>query len=225
VVYVGTGRYLGTTDVTDVSIQSFYAVRDTLNLGTTAMTTLPYGNPRVAANGFVQQTLTSGTCPTGVATVCTPGQIVRTSTANAVDWTTQNGWYIDFLTGGERAYTDPVLGLGTLMFTTITPQSASASVCGAEAQTTASFAYMLDYLTGGAVTGASQVSGIGLGSYLVTRPILVELSNGTVRALIRESGGSLSGSDMGVTKIVTPTISSPGNSTTRRVSWRELTTQ
>jgi type IV pilus assembly protein PilY1 len=221
VVYIGTGRYLGITDVVDVSIQSFYAVQD--NLGSTT-----YGNPRVAANGFVQQTLTDGTCPAGAPlTVCIPSQVVRTSSSNTVDWTTQHGWYIDFLTGGERAYTDPVLGLGTLMFTTISPQSSSASACGGSGSATASFAYILNYLTGAAVTGAYNVTGISLGSGLVTRPILVELSNGTIRALIRTSSGTGSGSvkDLGGTLNETPTIAPPSGTGTRRVSWRELTTQ
>jgi type IV pilus assembly protein PilY1 len=219
VVYVGTGRYLGVNDVTDSSQQTFYAIKD--NLGSTT-----YGNPRTAGNGFIQQSLTSGTCPSGApATVCSPGQIVRTSSSNAVNWTTNNGWYVDFVTGGERSSTDPSLGLGTLLFTTITPNNASASACGtASTDTSASFVYALDYLTGGAVTGSGTVSAVSLGSGIATRPVLIRQSDGTVRALIRTSGGAGAGTDMGSTVVVAPTIN-PTSSNSRRVSWRELITE
>jgi len=216
VVFVGTGRYLGTTDVTDAHNQSFYAVMDKLDA-----TTL--GNPRTASNGFVQQTLTDGTCPTGApTTVCIPNQVVRTSSSNVVDWTTNNGWYVDFPTAGERSVTDPSLGLGTILFTTITPQASSVSACGDATGTSPSFVYALDYLTGGAVSGASAVSGVSLGSGLVTRPVLIEQSDGTVRALIRTSSGASSGTDLGGTVVISPPVAPPSSSVTRRVSWREL---
>ncbi len=220
IVFVGTGRYLGTSDVTNSNTQSFYAVLDTL--GATS-----YGNPRTAGNNFVQQTLTSGTCPAGLpTTVCSPGQLVMTSSSNAVDWTTNNGWYIDFLTGGERDSTDPTLALGTLLFTTITPQASTVSACGGTAATTASFLYALNFLTGSAVTGASNVAGVSLGSGLVTRPVMIEQADGTVRALIRTSGGSGgNGTDLGSTITVTPTVNASSSTGLSRVSWRELPTQ
>ena len=228
VVYVGTGRYLGTSDVTDTSSQSFYAVLD--KYGTTS-----FANPRATGSGFVQQTLTNGTCPSGSpVSVCVPGQVVRTSSSNAVDWSTSNGWYIDFLTGGERASSDPTLGLGSLLFTTIRPQSSSVSACGAPgADTSASFLYVLNYLTGGAVVGANTVTGVSLGSGLVTRPVMIELTDGSVRALIRASTGGTAGSisagstatDLGNTLVVTPTVNLSSTGNLRRVSWRELTSR
>lgn len=216
VVFVGTGRYLGETDVKDASMQSFYAVKDNLDATT-------YGNPRVTGSNFVQQTLTNGTCPDGTSTtVCIPNQQVRLSTSNAVDWSAKNGWFIDFLTGGERSSTDPSLALGTLLFTTITPQASSVSACGASTDTSASFVYALDYLSGGAVNGANGVSGISLGSSLVTRPVMIEQADGTVRALIRTSSGASSGTDLGTTIVLTPPVKPPSSGGTRRVSWRIL---
>ena len=152
-----------------------------------------------------------------------------------MDWTTKNGWYVDFLTGGERSSTDSTLGLGSLLFTTIRPQSSSVSACGAPGtDTSASFLYVLNYLTGAAVVGANTVSGISLGSGIVTRPVMIELSDGTVFALIRTStGGSSSGSgsasasttDLSGTVIVKPTVNPTSSGGLRRVSWRELTTR
>lgn len=229
VVFVGTGRFLGTTDVTDTQTQSFYAVKDNLD-----STTL--GNPRLAATNFVKQTLTSTTCPAdSPITICTPGQTVRLTTANPVDWTSKNGWYMDFLTGGERSSTDPALGLGTLLFTTIAPSSANANACGSDGEGS-SFVYALDYLTGKALstagganssTNTSGVAGISLGTGLVTRPVMIEQSDGTVRALIRSSGGSASSAagttDLGGTIVIAPPVNPTSGSGTRRVSWRELT--
>ena len=223
VIYVGTGRYLGTTDVTDTSSQSFYAVLDKSDANT-------FGNPRTATNGvydFVQQTLTNTTCPSGTpTTVCTPGQAVRTSTSNAVDWSTKNGWYIDFLTAGERSISDSTLGLGSLLFTTIRPQGSTVSACGdTGVDTSASFLYVLNYLTGSAVIGSNTVAGLSLGSGLVTRPVLIELPDGSVRAIIRTSKASGTGTDMGGTIVLTPTVNQSSTGNLRRVSWRELTTR
>ena len=219
VVYVGTGRYLGITDITDNSFESFYAVVDKGD-------TTTYSNPRSSGSGFVAQTLTNGTCPNGApATVCTTGQTVRTSSANTVSLGTDNGWYVDFVSGGERASTDPTLGLGTLLFTTNLPSINSANACGDPSISSAkAFIYALDYKTGGAVSTAGTVSGVSLGSGAVTRPVLIRLSDGSVRSLTRVSGTSAgSGTDLGTTVVRDVPVST--SSTARRVSWRELTTQ
>ncbi|MFA7269079.1 MAG: PilC/PilY family type IV pilus protein [Sterolibacterium sp.] len=224
VVYIGTGIFLGTSDITSTTQQSFYAIKDKLDATT-------YGNPRTVSNNFVAQTLTNTTCPTDApSTICTPGQTVRgisSSSCQAMNWVTKNGWYVDFLTGGERSTTDSGLGLGTLIFTTITPNQASASACGSSSgtDTSASFAYAMDYQTGCSVSGSSGVAGVSLGSGLATKGILGRLADGTVIEIIRTSGGSGgSGTDMGNTVLLNPPVSSPGG-TTRRVSWRELITE
>jgi type IV pilus assembly protein PilY1 len=220
IVYVGTGRFLGVSDVGDQRTQSFYAVMDKLDQST-------YGDPRAAGSNFVKQTLTSARCPANApTTVCSPGELVRTSSNLAVDWSTNNGWFMDFLSAGERSSTDPALGLGTLLFTTITPQASNMSACGATSPDgTGSFVYALDYMTGGAVFGAEGVVGKNLGTSLVTRPVMIEQSDGTVRALIRSSSGASSGTDLGGTIVITPPVKPPSGSGTRRVSWRVLTSQ
>ncbi|MBS1189477.1 MAG: Type fimbrial biosis protein PilY1 [Rhodocyclaceae bacterium] len=217
VVYAGTGRYLGVTDVADTNPQTFYAVVDRLDATT-------YGNPRGLNSGFIAQTLTAGTCPNNApSSICSPGQAVRTSSSNAVSLGTHNGWYVDFPTGGERSTTDATLALGSLVFTTIAPQRSSVNVCGDNnTDASASFAYALDYLTGGAVTTAASISGVSLGSGLVTRPVLVEQADGTVWSLIRTSGGGGDGTDLGITVTLKPPMKPSVGSGLRRVSWREL---
>jgi type IV pilus assembly protein PilY1 len=216
VIFVGTGRYLGITDIGDTRVQSFYAVKD---LGTATT----YGNPRTAINGFVQRTMTSGLCASGVVG-CTQGQSIRTTDPNAVDvdWATQSGWFVDFLTGGERAATDPSLGLGTLVFTTNLPSISSGTACGDPSKAvTNSFLYAFNYITGKAVEGASNVAGVSLGNGTVTRPVLIELADGTVRTLTRISNGSQGGN----TIVGKPPIAAGKGTGLRKVSWRELTTQ
>jgi type IV pilus assembly protein PilY1 len=204
VVLVGTGRYLGTTDLSDTSAQSFYAVKDKLDATT-------YGNPRLPATSFVQQTQTDTTCPASAPTnVCTAGQIARTTSNNAVDFSSNNGWFIDFPDTGERLNTDPVLVRGTLRFNTNIPNANACNVGGI------SFAYFLNFRTGAAVSTGGTVGSVKLANALATRPVAVGLPDGSIVDLNRISDGK--------TLTVKPPID-PGSGTTRRISWREIVTE
>ena len=202
VVYVGTGRYLGVTDLTDTTQQSFYAVKDAL--GTT-----PWPNPRGATTTFVQQILTTTTCPSGSpATICNVGQAVRTSTSKTVNFAVNAGWFIDLPDSGERANTDPTLAFGTLGFTTNVPNNSACTAGGY------SYRYVLDYRTGAPVsTSTTGVSGIRLGNALATRGVFVRLPNNTVVQLTRLSDG---------TTMTTNVPIGAGSGGVRRISWREL---
>jgi type IV pilus assembly protein PilY1 len=202
VVFVGTGRYLGTPDLSDTTQQSMYGIKD--NLDATAL-----GNPRTAATQFVEQVQTNALCPAGSpATICRPGEQVRTSTDYPVDFSVQNGWFLDFPDAGERDNTDSVLQLGTLVFNTNVP---NVSACTAGGY---SYTWFLDYRNGGLVSQA--VSSRRLGSALATRPTVVRLPNNAVVALTRLSDSSTTTSDVAI---------GSGAGTTRRVSWRELITE
>lgn len=196
-VYVGTGRYLGVGDLTDNQKQTMYAIKD--SLGSTSL-----GDPRSA--GFVEQTLTESTCPTG-ATICAPSQTVRLGSNNAVDLATNNGWYIDLPVKSERANTDPQLALGTLVFTTNVVKPDACTVGGI------SYINFVDYRTGGTVTSSTGVASALLGNALATRPTIIRLPSGKVVSLTRLSD------DRTVLSPI-PVGTTPG--TTRRISWREL---
>ena len=99
VVFVGTGRYLGATDLSNSEGQSIYAIKDAL--GSTSL-----GNPRASGTTFVQQTLTASTCPAG-ATFCALNSPIRTASSNGVNFATNNGWFVDLPGTRERATTDP----------------------------------------------------------------------------------------------------------------------
>ncbi len=193
VVYVGTGRYLGTTDLADTSQQSFYAIKDPLDA-------TDYGaNFRATAN-VVQQTLTQ--------TTDVSGAIVRTASSNAVDFSSNDGWFIDLPDTGERDNTDPALALGTLVFTTNVPNANACTIGGY------SWIYYLDYRTGSFVSTASgQQVARRLGNSLATRPVLVRLPNNSVVSLTKLSDTTV---DVGNVPI------GAGGNTVRRVLWREL---
>jgi type IV pilus assembly protein PilY1 len=99
-VFVGTGRLLGKSDLGDASKQSFYALWD----NNTAIS-----KPRTA---LALRTITSD-------------GMHRYATGSAVDWTSQRGWYVE-LPAGEKANTDPSIAYGVLSFTTNSP---SISTC------------------------------------------------------------------------------------------------
>lgn len=210
IVYVGTGRYMGTSDLGDTTTQSIYGIKDPLAANTTPGTAI-YDNPRTLTE-FVQQTITVTTCPAGSpSTICTTGQTVRTSSNNTVNFAADNGWFFDLPDSGERANTNPTLGLGTLGFTTNVPNSSACTVGGY------AYRYFLDYRTGAAVsTSSTGVVGALLGNALATRPVYVRLPNNTVVELTRLSDG---------TTVTSKVPIGGGVTATRRTSWRELITE
>lgn len=219
VIYVGTGRYLGSTDVetSPKPKNSFYGIKDDLS------TTTTYNSPRTYTS-FIGQQAVDGVCPSGApVSVCQPGQIVRTVTqvsgaANS-NLTSQNGWFLDFpASAGEIQFTDPRLALGTLTFSTSVPKKATSAVCSAKTGGSDgdALAYMLDYLTGGAVGTTSGVIATNLGAGVATAPQIAQLPNGTVIAKYRLSTGQ---------EVSVPLRFGATGGATRRISWRELVTE
>ncbi|OIQ86354.1 neisseria PilC protein [mine drainage metagenome] len=211
-VFVGTGRYLGTSDLPTTSMQTIYGIKDPLTSSTTPGVAIYPINPHSIGSGFIGQVQTTTTCPANSpVTICLPGETVRTSTSNVVNLATDSGWYVDLPDSGERSYTDPTLQLGTLGFTTNVPSVSSCTVGGY------SYSYFFDYRSGAPVsTSVTHVLGIKLGNALATRPVYVMLPNNTVVQLIRMSDGSTMTSNVPI---------GSGSTGTRRISRRELITQ
>ena len=164
-VFVGTGKFLGTTDIVDTTPQSFYAIKDPLD-------TTDWGIARSAS--IIAQSLTT--------TTNSAGATIRTATSRTVDWSDHMGWYIDLPSSGERANTDPTLVLGTLVFTTNIPGSSACTVGGS------SWIYLLNY-TSGSAAAADGAAGQSLGNVLSTRPQVINLPSGAVVSLTRTSDG------------------------------------
>ena len=218
IVFVGTGRYLGTTDVGATQQQTFYGVKDNV-------TSTGYTNIR-ADSSFIKRTAINGTCPAGTSVdICDTGTLVRTVSLNtgstaADSIVTKNGWFVDFPAGSsEIEFTDPKLVFGTLAFSTSVPVASTSAVCGDPNSTELpSFAYMLNYLSGGTV-GTTDVIAKTIGVGIATAPQTAQLSTGKVIDLFRLS----SGAQVVVTHRFT--LGAGAAIATKRVSWRELVTQ
>jgi type IV pilus assembly protein PilY1 len=131
VIFVGTGRFLGTTDKADSTKQTVYAIADDLS-GNTTMTD--------RTTDLVQQTITSVDSTTRTV-----------SSASAVDWTNPavRGWFVDLPDKGERVSVDPQLQLGTLVVPSNVP-STDTCVAGGTA-----WINTFDFKTGSFVPGAT----------------------------------------------------------------------
>ena len=200
VLYVGTGRFLGNSDKSDTNVQSLYAIKDDLSkTGATAY----LGNLRARAD-MVQQTLSQ------------TSSTIRTTSQTTVDWSAKKGWYLDFnvqsggtaVSPGERVNIDPVLTLGTLIVITNVPESSACTVGGY------SWLYQFDFKSGSFVsTAVDQAAGAKIGNALTVGVVVVRLPSGQLKAITTSASGSKT----------TEGVTTSGTTSTRRVSWRELT--
>jgi type IV pilus assembly protein PilY1 len=135
VIFIGTGQYLQTSDLSNTQVQSEYAIKDD---NATATLVNPGGSPRNSTT-LVQQTLTAGNG-------------IRTASDNPVDWTTGRGWYVDWPDAGERVNIDGRLVSGTLLVASIVPSNTVCSPGG--------YGYLnfFDYKTGSSVNSSGIVS-------------------------------------------------------------------
>jgi type IV pilus assembly protein PilY1 len=156
VVFVGTGKYLETNDLTDNSQQTLYAIKDDDVPGGSVTATLD--DPR-SDSAMVEQVLTTAS----------GGASRSVTTTNPVNFASDRGWFID-LQSGERQNVAAKLVLGTLIVPTTVP---SNTVC---APGGTGWLNYFDYETGGAVVG-TQVSTatnspiVGVNVIYVTDPV------------------------------------------------------
>jgi type IV pilus assembly protein PilY1 len=203
-LFVGTGRYLGATDLADPSTltpaegwaynNSIYGFKDK---GTN------YGNLRAATlPGLVQQTMTdsSGT---------------RTISQNAVDWSAKDGWYVDLnpssTSPGERVNLDPQLQLGTLAIISNVPNNSACTVGGD------SFNYQFNYASGLAVsTSPGGAVGTKTTGQIAVGFVIIQLPNGALKEIVTGASGSKTTTSVNVGGV---------GGAPRRSSWRELLPQ
>lgn len=128
-VYIGTGQYLGSPDITTTTTQSVYGIWDK------AGSSMPVRDTTLVKQTISEVTVTS---PLFSGTFK-----ARNLTMNTIDWSKQLGWYFD-LTPGERVVTDPRLVSKRLTFTTFIPSSDPCVGAGS------SWLMVVNYATGGA---------------------------------------------------------------------------
>ncbi len=129
-VYVGTGRYLGTTDNSDTQTQSVWALRDPLT--TTSLSSL--------RTTLKQMTITNqGSGTTAFRTIGCTAQCGST-----------DGWFADLPDSGERVNVDIKLQLGTLVVASNVPLSNACNIGGY------SWLNYFNSATGGAVANSAN---------------------------------------------------------------------
>lgn len=114
-VLFGTGKYFEGQDRSvptspTPQTQTFYGIRD-------PNAAITNGRTNLAQQSVISMTTLSGFT-------------VRTTTAQQPTSTTQNGWYMDLPTAGERQVSRAVLRTGRIIFTTVIPNSDSCSAGG-----------------------------------------------------------------------------------------------
>jgi type IV pilus assembly protein PilY1 len=195
-VFFGTGRLVGTDDLSDTTQQSIYAVKDKI------------GSPSLG------DARSNAVCPLVKQDLISVSTSSRTSTSNTVDWTTKCGWYVDLNPGskspGERVNVDPTLQLGVLAVASNVP---SKDVCLAGGT---SWLYFFDYRNGSFfATDPTKTVGTLLGNAIV-----VGIST------YRAGDNTITNATLGSREQVGRAApDAPGGGGGKRVSWRELFTR
>jgi type IV pilus assembly protein PilY1 len=201
-VFFGTGKYLESSDTSDVSVNNFYGIQDN---GVSIVNNISL---------LQQQTITTATILGGVP--------YRSVSQNPVDYTTQRGWYLTLPASGERSITDPLVNGGKIDFTTTIPNGSGCSFGGT------SWLMEIDYLTGGATNSATfdtnndgtidakdlVYNGLGLSAISSAPTLLQGLGSQNTpldRVFLNESNGTISS-----------TLQSGSRLSSRRTSWMQI---
>ena len=198
-VFLGTGRYLGQSDIGTTTQQSFYALKDPLTTGVASVYSKP---PRelpcsatIKSSCFVKQVLTESS--KGIRTA-------SSTVSYAVDFKTMSGWFIDLPKTSERAVSGAELVGAVLAFTSGIPTVSAPCTLGGSSATN-----IVDARTGLALPGETTVG------YLNTSN---SGPGGGVTLVVTTTGDLRVISSEGVSEAKKP----PSIGGNARLSWREL---
>lgn len=124
-VYFGTGRYSETADISNLAVQSIYAIADTNNaidMTSTDRNTRLKAKVITAESAAIAATATTAARP--ARRTVTPDATPVATEVPAVDWTAYTGWYLDLkynTAKGERVIVKPVLVYDRLIINTFIP--------------------------------------------------------------------------------------------------------
>jgi type IV pilus assembly protein PilY1 len=171
VLYIGTGRYLGNSDLTDPGAASGIAWQQTL-YGFKDKDADYGANLRTDPNLVVQTMTKINATDRGIS-------------SNPVNWSTQDGWMVDFNpvadpSPGERVNIDPRLVLGTVKVVTNIPSSGGSCAVGGSSRV-----YDFDFRTGSAIaTAPGGVVGTSLGATIAVGMAIIQLPSGAIKDII-----------------------------------------
>ena len=199
-VFVGTGRLLGVSDLSDTTRQSVYAIVDPM------LATQAYSDLR---GSLKQLKLTQ---------VGTGASAIRTAACSGDRCDGANGWVVDLPDSGERVNVDMVLQNGTLVVGSNVPGSNACDLTGY------SFLNSFDYATGEAVATATS----GQVSKYLTNSLLVGITTYTLpsragqagagESFVKPSAAAASSQQLTEQKVaarITPPVG-------KRTTWREI---
>ena len=198
VVILGTGQYLGTTDIADTKIQDVAVIRDPL---TNASWGVVRNNSAVKVSTV---TLVDPNASTSSATATlVDDNAIITASSPVVTWSTDGGWRFDLPIEKERVVTPIAIAGNTMLVASAIPNGDACTTGGA------SRLYICDIPTGGCTGELYSESSLIVGMTVLTT------DTGAQVVLIRDSTGRT------VTKPIDPGVVSPSG-TAHRTSWREL---
>ncbi|HEY4958070.1 MAG TPA: PilC/PilY family type IV pilus protein, partial [Caldimonas sp.] len=196
-VMFGTGKLLGSSDVTDSQKQSVYGLRD----------------PLIGSSPIYPDPLRNSLKPMQVAQTGTGATAVRTisCTGSAGDCGRPAGFVLDLAEAGERVNVEMKLVLGALVFSSNVPEAVPCSVGGH------SWFNQIDFSTGapipGAVTSQYLSDSINVGFNVLQLPPPPGSTNPQYVGLFRQSKAT------DLERQVTPPEPLPQG---KRISWREI---
>ncbi len=219
-VFVGTGRLLGTPDLTDVYTQSVYGFKDDVTVGQSSTATL-YSDLRGALRPLLISPATAANANPAVGASRTVS-----CTGSTTECARPSGWVVDLPDSGERVNIDLNLELGTLFFASNVPRNTACNIGGY------SWLNYLNYRTGLAVqartcdsNGANCVTNTNVSTYL-GESLAVGMSTMRLPPDASNPGGQgktvvvVMGSS-GTPTSLTPPVEVPPP-VGKRVSWREV---
>jgi len=206
IVLVGTGRLIGTTDLTDTSKQTVYGIVDAIPTDGSEL----YGDLRASLHPVTIASAGAGV--TAYRTIsCTASAAVCAGTT---------GWYADLPDAGERVNIDLKLQLGTLVFASNVPQGTACNIGGY------SWLNSVNFATGLAVAASANnsisqriVPTDASGAQDLTKSGLTtgfnffQLPDGTVRGFVTDALGNR-------IAVVPPISIAPPVG--KRISWQEI---
>lgn len=176
-VYIGTGRYLGSSDITSTQTQSVYAIKDS---GATII-------PR----GTLKKNL--------IASTTVNGRSIRQSSCQQ-NCASTAGWFVDLPTAGERVNIDPILQNGTLVVASNIPTSDACSIGGS------SWINYFDYSDGLPVYNSSNSAvGTPQSATLAVGLSVLRLPNGKIVVISSNSDASRNTLDTAFSNLIAPT--------------------
>lgn len=197
VVLIGTGRYLGTNDIEDTTLQSVYAVKDTL-------TATGWGDVRAGSSFDLRTITTSGSA--------------RTVAGAEVNWGTKAGWRMDFPANSRERVVTNMAVIGSKVG--IASAIPGTSVCTPSGGS--SWLYQFDFANGGAVAqGFADRLIMGLSSFLTGTGGDGSGSGGSGQSGATGSKFLGTGSD-GSLEVIDAGSGGGSTGAVRRTTWREL---